>query len=144
MSKNSVSKMNEFDKLNSMKDKLKNSKTLNLSLINKNLIRSNNNSEKNIIKISPRNEIISLNEESKISPYTKNINEVVNKNVIFIDSNVNDTERKEFKYSDTIKNIEQKIIKESDIVVNQKSNKSSDKNINIVTFSGFLESDPQR
>jgi len=56
MSKNSGSKLNEFEKINNMKDKLKNSKTLNLSLINKNLIKSNNNSDKNLIKVSPRNE----------------------------------------------------------------------------------------
>ncbi len=56
MSKNSCTKLNEFDKINNMKDKLKNSKTLNLSLININLIKSNNNSDKNLIKISPKNE----------------------------------------------------------------------------------------
>lgn len=148
MSKNSASKMNEFDKLNNMKDKLKNSKTLNLSQINKNLIRSNNNSEKNMIKVSPRNEKISVNSESKNTinqNNNNNNNNNVNKNIIIIDSNEYDTERKDFHYSDTIKNIEQNILKESEITLYEKNKNVSDKNSNLVsTTERCFESDPHR
>ena len=145
MSKNSASKMNEFDKLNNMKDKLKNSKTLNLSLINKNIIRSKNNSEKNIVRVSPRNEKIYVNCESKNSNNLNNNNFNLNKNIIIIDSNENDTERKEFKYSDTIKNVEQNMIKESDIELREKNKNVSEKNSNLNTNTErCFESDPHR
>lgn len=50
MSKRSLT---EFEKMDNMKNWIMNSKTLNLSLINKNLIRSNkSNSDKNTINLS--------------------------------------------------------------------------------------------
>ena len=144
MFKNSASKMNEFDKLNNMKDKLKNSKTLNLSQINKNIIRSNNNSEKNILRVSPRNEIIIINSESK-NTYNHNKNDNKNKNIILIDSNENNIEGKELKYSDAIRNIDQSLIKESDIAIYEKNKNIDDKNYNLINCTNkCLEADPHR
>jgi len=146
MLKNSASKTNEFDKLNNMKDKLKNSKTLNLSLINKNIIRSNNNSDKNIMKISPRNEKDFVNSESKNTINIKNNINNPNKNIIIIDSNENHTERKDFKYSDSIKDIEQKIIQESDIAVYVQNKDIYNKNPSdmVTSTDKCLESDAHR
>lgn len=145
MSRNSGSKMNEFDKLNNMRDKLKNSKTLNLSLINKNLIRSNNNSDKNLIKISPRNEKISVHSESKNVPNMNNNSNNLNKNIIIVDSKANDTETIELKYSDTIKNMEQNILKESDIAICEKNKNNPFKESNLISSTDrCLESDHHR
>jgi hypothetical protein len=119
MSKNLSVKINEFDKMNSMKDKIINSKTLNISLINKNLIRSTTNSDKQLVIISPRNETSKKNESEIINNIIKtNFNNNLNaingncNNLIIVEND--ETERNYFKSINNYE-IQNEIIKDSDV-----------------------------
>jgi len=143
MSKNSGSKKNEFEKINIIKDKIKNSKTLNLSLINKNMIRSNNNSEKNLIKLNCKNDN-KINDIIDPMILSNKINHIINKSII-LDSNQNEKEIKDSKLTKEINKFETDIIKESDLLIYNKNNTNFIKDSNIFSNTDrFSESDPHR
>ena len=117
-------KIDEFQKLNSMKEKLINSKTLNISLINKNILKSHN-SEKNPFKKSEKTDIKFITKDS---------------NTIIMDpKNIHENFLNIFKNNYEIENQDE--IKESDIKINVSLEKTSKINEN---ENPPIESDTQR
>lgn len=116
MSKNGINILNEYDKINTMKEKIKNSKTLNISLINKNIFKSQ--SSDNIIHISDSNH--------NIPPTFHN-----NNNIIIIEANESNCESPKIIENDTE-------LKESDMIIELK------KDINPINTDRFNESEGQK
>lgn len=114
MSKNVKNILNEYDKINSMKEKIKNSKTLNISLINKNILKSQSSDK--IVHISDSNHHI---------PPTFHNN---NNNIIIIEANESNCESPKIIEND----IE---LKESDMIIELK------KDINPINTDRFNESE---